>query len=104
MYIVTKHSLAGTILLAQNNDFNAILDEMKRDMEYAYLQAYGDSITLKNSAQFDDIGLLFRTEKPCGNRPIVTGYLNDIYNDGKITEYTWDMFQISTSVKKGTSL
>lgn len=94
MYIVTKHSEAGTIILARHDDFNAILEEMKRDMEYAYRQGYGDDIKLKDSYQFDDMGLVFRTEKPCGNHSLVTGYLNDIYNDGKVTEYTWDLFQV----------
>lgn len=95
MYIVVKHSEAGTILLSQHDDFNTVLGEMKCDMEYVYLQEYGEDIKLKDSDQFNDIGLLFRTKKPCGNRPLVSGYLNDTYNDGKVTEYTWDLFKIS---------
>lgn len=94
MYIVTRHSLAGTIILTKQDDFDATLKEMKWDMAYAYKQEFGDSINLEDSDQFEDIGLMFRTEKPCRNRPLVSGYLNDIYNDGKITEYTWDLFKV----------
>lgn len=95
MYIVIRHSESGSIILTRHDDFNAILEEMKLDMEYAYLKEYGGDIKLKDSDQFDDIGLTFRTKKPYDDRPLVTGYLNDTYNDGKVTEYTWDLFKIS---------
>lgn len=80
MYIVIRHSEAGSIILTRHDDFNAILEEMKLDMEYAYLKEYGGDIKLKDSDQFDDIGLTFRTKKPYDDRPLVTGYLNDIFN------------------------
>lgn len=94
MYIVIKHSEVGSHLLTKHDDFNAILEEMKRDMEYAYLKEYGGEVKLKNTDQFCDIGLKFRAKKVWDDRSLVTGYLNDIYNDGKITEYTWDLFQV----------
>ena len=100
MYIVIRHSEAGSLILTRHDNFNAILDEMKLDMEYAYLKEYGGDIKLKDSDQFDDIGLTFRTKKPYDDRPLVTGYLNDIFNDGKVTEYTWDLFQIQPLSKK----
>ena len=90
MYIVIRHSETGSLILTRHDDFNAILDEMKLDMEYAYLKEYGGDIKLK-----------FRTKKPYDDRPLVTGYLNDIFNDGKVTEYTWDLFQIQPLSKKG---
>jgi hypothetical protein len=101
VYIVIRHSEAGSLILTRHDNFNAILDEMKLDMEYAYLKEYGGDIKLKDSDQFDDIGLTFRTKKPYDDRPLVTGYLNDIFNDGKVTEYTWDLFQIQPLSKKG---
>ena len=64
MYIVIRHSEAGSLILTRHDNFNAILDEMKLDMEYAYLKEYGGDIKLKDSDQFDDIGLTFRTKKP----------------------------------------
>lgn len=105
MYIVIRHSEAGSVILTKHDNFDAILEEMKLDMEYAYLKEYGGDIKLKDSDQFDDIGLTFRTAKPYDDRPLVTGYLNDTYNDGKVTEYTWDLFKISpitsSIIKKG---
>lgn len=49
MYIVIRHSEAGSIILTRHDDFNAILEEMKLDMEYAYLKEYGGDIKLKDS-------------------------------------------------------
>lgn len=50
MYIVIRHSEAGSIILTRHDDFNVILEEMKLDMEYAYLKEYGGDIKLKVSA------------------------------------------------------
>lgn len=49
MYIVIRHSEAGSLILTRHDNFNAILDEMKLDMEYAYLKEYGGDIKLKDS-------------------------------------------------------
>lgn len=94
MYIVTKRvGYTFTVIRFKGNDFGKILADMKADIVLECKKAYDINIDL-DKGPFDRAGILRPDSDPANGYPLRVGYLNDFYNDDKISEVEWNLYKV----------